>query len=76
MAVYRYTVSIPSRSFAEDFKRECKRRGHSQSYVITQAMRYFISHPYAKGWGENGESKGGEGPKRVKSATKILSSTK
>ena len=58
----RYTVSVTSRTLLEEFRRECERRGHTQAYVIGSAMRYFVDHPYSRGWG----SKGGETAKEQK----------
>lgn len=56
MAV-RYTVSVPNKSLIERFKSECKKRGRSQSWVIQNAMRFFIEHPQASGaFGNGGES--------------------
>ena len=54
MAV-RYTVSIESRRLLDAFRRECRRRGRSQAFVVSGAMRYFVEHPHANGWGGGGE---------------------
>ena len=52
-----YTVSIESRKLLDDFKRACKGRGHSQAYVVSSAMRWFIEHPHAHGWTNGEEAK-------------------
>ena len=46
----KFTLSISSQSLVEDFKRECKRRGRKQSWVMENAMRYYIDHPQASEW--------------------------
>ena len=52
-----YSVSIESKRLMDDFKRECKRRGHSQAYVISSAMKWFVEHPHAHGWTNGEEAK-------------------
>ncbi len=51
----RLTFSVSSKRLADDFKRECERRGHSQSYIIESAMRYFVEHPHSHGFSNGGE---------------------
>ena len=68
MAAVRYSVSISNTSLVERFKRECKRRGRKQSWVIENAMRFYIEHPSASGAFGNGENKRGE----VIPATKLF----
>jgi len=46
----KFTLSISSQTLVDDFKRECKRRGRKQSWVIENAMRYYVEHPQAGGW--------------------------
>ena len=46
----KFTLSISSQTLVGDFKRECKRRGRKQSWVIENAMRYYVEHPQAGGW--------------------------
>jgi hypothetical protein len=41
----RYTVSLSSKALVDDFRRMCKRKGRTQSYVIEQAMRSFVAFP-------------------------------
>ena len=55
--IARFTVSIPNRKLVEDFRKACKSRGRSQSYVIMGAMKYFIAHPNASGNFGNGGDK-------------------
>ena len=54
MAAVRYSVSISNRSLVDKFKSECKKRGRKQSWVIENAMRYYIEHPQASGAFGNG----------------------
>jgi hypothetical protein len=46
----RHSFSSPSQALIDDFKRACESRGHTQSYVLSSAMMWFISRPHAKGW--------------------------
>ena len=62
MAAVRYSVSISNRSLVDKFKSECKKRGRKQSWVIENAMRYYIDHPQASGAFGNG---GDEHKKKV-----------
>jgi len=50
-----FTMSISNQTLVSDFKRECKKRGRKMSWVIENAMRYYIAHPQANGWGNGGE---------------------
>lgn len=52
----KLTFSVPNQTLVDDFKRECKRRGHTFSWVLSAAMRYYVTHPYANGWGSGGET--------------------
>lgn len=52
----KFTFSVPSQGLISDFKRECRRRGHTYSWVLTAALRYYVTHPYANGWGTGGEA--------------------
>jgi len=47
----QFTVTISNRVLITEFKRQCKLRGRKQSWVIENAMRYYIEHPQANGWG-------------------------
>lgn len=49
------TFSVPSQTLVDDFKAACRKRGRKYSYVLAGAMRYYVAHPQASGWG-NGES--------------------
>jgi len=51
----KFTLSISSQTLVDDFKRECKRRGRKQSWVIENAMRYYVDHPQAGGWSNGAE---------------------
>jgi len=58
-----FTVTISSQRLLDDFKSSCRKRQMKYSVVVSSAMRYFVQHPYAKGWGING---GEEEKKRLK----------
>lgn len=56
MAFYRYSVSVSSKTLVQQFRQECKRRGRQQSWVIENAMRFFVDHPQASGAFGNGDT--------------------
>lgn len=32
------------------FRKACQERGHTLTWVIENAMRYYVEHPQANGW--------------------------
>lgn len=44
-----FTAKIPVQLLS-DFKRACLDRGHQQTWVIVNAMAWFVKHPRANGW--------------------------
>ena len=46
------------------FRKACKARGHTLTWVIENAMRYYVEHPQSNGWAL--ESPEGAAPKRVR----------
>lgn len=63
-----FTFSASSQTLVDDFKAACRKRGRKYSYVLSGAMRYYVAHPQASGWG-NGESEV-QKPKQKKIAEK------
>lgn len=50
MAV-KFTFSAASQRLVDDFKAACRARGRKYSWVLSGAMRYYVAHPQANGWG-------------------------
>jgi len=47
----QFTVTVSSRRLLDDFKLVCRKRRMKYSTVVCSSMRYYVQHPYAKGWG-------------------------
>lgn len=58
-----FTASVDY-SVLKAFRRACRERGHTATWVIENAMRYYIDHPRANGWSDY-EREGGEKSKSV-----------